>query len=62
MTWKRTSKYSQSKGPHSIAAYRVRGEWVYLLWHGKEILGRFETAEAAREFSVTRESGLAPNR
>lgn len=48
-TWKRVASHGWECGEWKISASKVRGEWVYLLWRGKEIVGRFESGEAARE-------------
>lgn len=51
MTWKRVASHGWENGQWKISTSQVRGEWFYLLWKGKEIVGRFESGEAAREYA-----------
>lgn len=48
ITWKKTSEYSISDGRFHIAKAFVMGEPKYTLWDNTEIVGTWDTAEAAK--------------
>lgn len=45
------SKYHQTAGSYSLAGYRVKGGFRFLLWQNKKILGAFDTAGEAQQYA-----------
>jgi len=60
MQWQKGDNYFIHRREYKISRSWVRGKCKYSAWHRRELLGIFETLEAAKHIVEVHEAGLYP--